>query len=341
MLYMKSAIFINQSKHIEKEYEDELELEQIVKTNSQLLFGAKTIYFNLKNRIESKSLGASIPDAFLVDFSDKDNPDFYLVEIELARHDFYRHIFPQITKFFAFFKNSENQNKLIGKLFDLIKSDDEVTKAFKKHIGEKEIYKELKDMIEESPNILLILDENKPELKEVAETYTDTWGKMVKIEILKRYSAEGRQVLTLTPDFGYIELEPIEDEAEQVIEKGVYDEHYHLEGADEKIIDAYNKIKSSMLEFDPLIQTNPQKYYISLRKNRNFTYIVFRKRKLRITIMLPLEKGMEIIKNHELMKLSDPIQKFYNGPCFEVFIENDNNLGEIITALKEAYNLQK
>lgn len=335
---MKSAIFINQSKYIEHEFEDERELEHTIKTNSQLLFGSKTIYFDLKNRIESKSLGATIPDAFLIDFSEKENPDFYLVEIELAKHDFYRHIFPQITKFFAFFKNSENQNKLIGRLFDLIKSDDETVNAFKKHIGE-EIYKELKDMIEESPNILLILDENKPELKEVTETYTDTWGKMVKIEILKRYSSEGKQIFTITPDFGYIEL--MEEEAEQEIEKGVYDEHYHLEGVDEHIIAVYNKIKSTMSEFDPSIHENPQKYYISLRKNKNFTYITFRKHKLRVVIMLPIEKGKEIIKNHKLLVLSDSIQKFYHEPCFEVFILNQDNLEEIIKAIKEAYALQK
>jgi hypothetical protein len=55
-------------------------------------------------------------------------------------------------------------------------------------LGDKEIHRFLKDTIENSQNILLILDENKPEVLEVSETYTDTWGKMVKVEILKQYT---------------------------------------------------------------------------------------------------------------------------------------------------------
>lgn len=45
------------------------------------------------------------------------------------------------------------------------------------------------------------------------ETYTDTWDKIVKIEILKQYSANEKTIFTLNPDFEDIELvEPLAQE---------------------------------------------------------------------------------------------------------------------------------
>jgi len=93
---MKSAIYMDGSRFIEIEFEREEEFEKVVKENSKTLFGINTVYFDLKNKIDSKSLGSSIPDGFLFDFRDNENPEFYLVEVELQKHDFYKHIFPQI-----------------------------------------------------------------------------------------------------------------------------------------------------------------------------------------------------------------------------------------------------
>ena len=63
-----------------------------------------------------------------------------MVEIELAKHDFYRHIFPQITKFFGFFKNSKSRSELTDKLFSQIeeshRSDDTIKKILKSLIIE-------------------------------------------------------------------------------------------------------------------------------------------------------------------------------------------------------------
>ena len=218
---MKSAINMDNNRFVETEFALEEEFEKIVKENSKTLFGAKTIYYDLKSKIESKSLGAAIPDGFLFDFKNEEAPEFYLVEVELQSHDFYKHIFPQITKFFAFFKKPTNRNNLIEKLFSLIGSNATLKDEFKKYLKEKEIYKALKDIIENSQNILLILDENKPELEDVSETYTDTWGKIVQVEILKQYKAKDKTIFTMNPDFediGFTEppKEDNEDDNERV-----------------------------------------------------------------------------------------------------------------------------
>jgi hypothetical protein len=78
------------------------EFEELIRLQSKLLFGGNTIFVSTKRKLAGLTLGATIPDGFLFDMSDVENPDFYLVEVELQKHDFHRHIFPQITKFFAF-----------------------------------------------------------------------------------------------------------------------------------------------------------------------------------------------------------------------------------------------
>jgi hypothetical protein len=196
-----SAIYAQGKKFTEIKAQDEKEFEDIVKQNSKALFGPSTVYFDFKSRVDSQTLGSSIPDGFLFDFRDRENPEFYLVEVELARHDFYKHIFPQITKFFAFFKNDESRSDLVDRLHQFIESNTDRKNEIKQYLGNKEIYKAVKDIIESSQNILLIIDENKPEVGEVMTTYTDTWDKMVTIEILKQYESEGESILQLSPDF--------------------------------------------------------------------------------------------------------------------------------------------
>jgi predicted transport protein len=334
---MKSAIYIDGNRFIEIDFKVESDLEKIIKDNSKILFGSNTVYFDLKNKIDTRSLGTSIPDGFLFDFKDKDNPEFYLIEAELAKHDFYEHIFPQITKFFAFFKNPQSRNNLTEKLFSFVKSNEDIESEFQKYLGKKEIYKALKDVIENSQNILLIIDEMKPELQEVFETYTDTWDKMVKFEILKRYTANNKMIFMLNPDFqniGFVES-PTQKESGKI-----YTEYFHTEDVEKNIVAIYEKIKDAILALDPNIKVNPQRYYISLRDKRNFTFFDIKRKKIHIVIMLRYEKGEQLIKKQNLIQLTQSVQDFYNGSCFQVTLENETNLDEVIKAIEAAYKQQ-
>ncbi len=348
---MKSAIFMDGNKFMDTGFRTEVEMDNAVKENYKGLFGTKTIYSNLKNKIESKTFGSSIPDGFLFDFKDDENPKFYLVELELAKHGFYGHIFPQITKFFAFFNNSESKEKLIGKIHLIITSDAKLKEEFSEYTGKKEPYKAIKDIIDNSQGILLIIDEEMPEFKEIFETYTDTWDKMVTIEILKQHAillpsstsntASGKHIFTLNPDFEYIELPLYQDIDEEDTDEKSYTENFHTEGVAKNIVLIYEKIRDAMLKLDSNIKINPQKWYISLREKRNFAFITIQNKKIRIVMMLPYENGIGLIKNHMIRQLAESVQKFYNGKCFEVIIENENDLDEIMNALSEAFKQQK
>jgi len=184
----------------------------------------------------------------------------------------------------------------------------------------------------------MILDDSKPEMQEVFETYTDTWDKMVKVEIMKQYTADGKTIFTINPDFeeiGFVEPPTEEEETEER-----YTENYHLEDVEKDIATVYEKVKNAMLQLDSSIKINPQKYYISLRKSKNFAYIMVRRRKMHIIVMLPYEVGNSLIKKHKLTQLSQGIQDFYNGQCFQVTLENEDDLEEVIKTLEEAYKQQ-
>src|SRR6266571_5554614 len=185
--FMGFAVFSNNRRFVETAFENEEKFETVVKQSSKLLFGPKSIYLDLKNRVESQQLGGVIPDGFLLDLNDREDPQFYLVEAELERHDFMKHIFPQITKFFAFYRNSTSRSKLTERLFEFVNGSTSTRKEFEQFLTTTELYKSIKDLVENSQNILLIADGPISEVPEIQDTYTDTWGRYVKSAVLKEY----------------------------------------------------------------------------------------------------------------------------------------------------------
>lgn len=333
---MQTALYFNNKRFTEKEFSKEKELEDLMFQNSKSLFGQNSIIIEAKKKIENKTLGGTIPDAFLFDLNDPENPEFYLVEVELASHSFYNHIFPQITKFFAFYKNPVSQSELIEKLYSLVNADPGLKKQFKDLIGNKEIFKFIKDTLENSQNILLVLDNEKPELPEIINTYTDTWGKIVKLTLLKEYCNNGASIISLTPEFANLTIIELvsggKDEASVI---GPYTEDYHLEDALPEIKEAYRMLHDELTKRIKELKFNPQRYYISLRKKKNFAYVKIQKKKMTIVAMLDQESIKDRIKQHKIVSLAEGVQKFYNGPCAQIIVAENNNLEEIVNLLVE------
>ena len=94
-------------------------------------------------------------------------------------------------------------------------------------------------------------------------------------------------------------------------------------------------------EIDSEIKLNPQRYYISLRHNKNFAYIYTKKKKLWLTLMLNYQKAGELAKNHKIINESEGVKKFYGGECVSIPIESKDNFDEIKNIIKEAYLNQK
>ncbi len=338
---MSISVFSDGIKLPEIKFHTEEEFELELKNNYKALFGNKTLYLDIKRKIDTTYLGGSIPDGILFDFEDPEDVKFYLVEAELSAHDFYKHIFPQITKFFAFFKNYSARNGLIEKLFAFINETPEILEEFKKLSHNSEIYKSIKDAVENNQNILIVIDEEKPEFKEIMDTYTDTWDKFVIIEVLKKYKLGSKEVFSMYPDFSEKELFLEEEEISKPIEDKKYTEVYHLEGTSDLVQSMYKRIKEYAITQNKDLIFNPQKYYISIRDRRNFVYLDIKKKKIKIAVMLPYSRGKDIIQNNRLRKFTEGIERFYGGPSFEVTLENENYIDEVFFVLKEAYERQK
>lgn len=76
----------------------ESELEQLVIKHATAIFGNRAHYISAKQRITSGNF-STIPDGYLIDYSKPQRPRLFLIEIELGRHDSYRHIMVQVAKF--------------------------------------------------------------------------------------------------------------------------------------------------------------------------------------------------------------------------------------------------
>ncbi len=325
------AIISNGKRFAQINYTIEKDFEEEVVAQSKILFGKSTIYINAKKKIDSKSLGGAVPDGFFFDFADSTDPQFYVVEVELSEHSFYNHIFPQITKFFAFFKSTRLQKSLVDKLFSVVEADETLRNEFKRYLGPLEVYKFLSDIIESSQNILLVADGPINELPEIMDTYTDTWGKMVRYLEVRKHCSGTDTIYTVNPDFETLQYEgdkePEHEETEEEIPK--YTETFHLEDAKQSIKEVYSRIKSIATKIDEGLIFNTQKYYISIKANKNIAFIKFRVKKIRFIVIMPETEIRKYVKNHAVIPLSGAVQNFYNGPCAAVDIFNLDDMDEI------------
>ena len=269
-----------------------------------------------------------------------------MVEVELARHSFYSHIFPQITKFFSFFNNAKSLSELVEKIFVIVNNDTTLRTQFVKYLGNTELFKSIKDVIEDSQKILLIIDEKKKELPEIIETYTDTWGKMVNIVIVKTYKNNDSDdaVIVMEPDFEVIDVADdvaIDEEEDSEVEdepkvKKNYDEDFHLKDVNPNVKEIYYSIKNKFQD----VKYNVQKYYISMVEKTAFTYIVFRKKKVRLVVTMPYAVVKEKIKYNKVKEVSEGVKRFYNAECCHVFIEDNSHLDEIYSLLTDNKNFK-
>lgn len=340
---MSVSVFLDGRNLPQVIYNREEDFEKLIVDNADTIFGKNSIYIDIKHRLESLSLGIAIPDGILIDLSDPDSPEFYLVEVELQTHDFFRHIFPQVTKFFAFYKSSISHLKLTEKIFSIFKKDDSLSNRLKDMIGSKEIYKFLKDALENSQNILIIIDGPKPEFEEIMNTYSDTWGKMVKVQIVNHFKHENHNILTSEPPFQNLEIGDVIASAigDNMPVSSQYTEEFHLQDCDENVKNIYNTLKQSFLKIKSTIRFNPTKYYVGVLDDKNVAFIKCRKRKIVMIVLLPEKEVRDTLssKYHKIVSHSESNQRFWGGsknnPNCSVEISDTENFEEIESLLQK------
>ena len=105
-----------------------------------------------------------------------------------------------------------------------------------------------------------------------------------------------------------------------------------MEGKTELVKKTYQKIRDSLPEFT----FNCRQSYISIRNSKNFAFLEFRKKFIRLVVMLPEDEVKKIVTNYELKTPGSGVQNFYNGPCTYIFIKNLNHIDEVCQVLRVA-----
>lgn len=173
-------------KYLPHHYKSEGELETFVKNYIEVIFGDDSIFFE-RSKIETKAGIGSIPDGFVLSLT---GDKWYIFEVELANHPLYNHIVPQLTKFYGAIKNYTTKRKLVDVFYDEIKTNIQLECKFSSFGIKKELYKVLTDIINKSPEIVIIIDAKTKELEEICETLPFS----VKVLVFETYYREKSNV---------------------------------------------------------------------------------------------------------------------------------------------------
>lgn len=321
----KGDYFVGGEKIDEAKFHTKSDLEDFIIQNYKTLFGENTIIID-----NTKSRNEYFPDMFLFDFQDKEKPRMYIIESNLT-DDNLGLLYARITHFIASIKNKVYQNDFLTKLCNAIYASDKA----KDDLGiwlteEQELTAFLSGLLENKPAILLIKDNNNVVLDLMQTVYVETWGKMLRQILVKKFYCNDDKIYSVNPLFVDIWRNG-KQKKEEIIKVS---ENDHLCELPDRIRSIYKSIKTSLLEMDSSLEFNPKKHYISIRKNKNLAFIHLRRKQVDIVVMNPADNTRELIKHYKIKTLPASVQKFWNGECCTIVVENSDSLDEVIDLLK-------
>jgi len=184
-----------EDKYVKIPYEKESELEEAVNEVKDALFGTSRIYLDDKKKIGKKGGTNNLPDGYLIDLTNKQEPKIFVVENDLSSHQHLKHIAVQILEFSLSFESSKVKVKnIIKEMLHKRKSEWNKCEVFAKKNGYDNVDFLLETIIQKtnSFNALLIIDE----LGEELETVLISRFKFpVEVITLKRYKNQSGKLL--------------------------------------------------------------------------------------------------------------------------------------------------
>ena len=94
-------------EYLEIPYEKESELEDAINEVKEALWGSTRIYLDDKRKIGKKGSTNNLPDGYLIDITNTQDPKIFVVENDLASHQHLKHIAVQILEFSLSFESSK------------------------------------------------------------------------------------------------------------------------------------------------------------------------------------------------------------------------------------------
>jgi hypothetical protein len=142
------------------------EFHPIVKEHYKEIFGKNTFFIE-GSKLKSEAGKGSVPDGFVIELNQ--NPNWYIVEIELSRHPLYDHIVNQVGRFINGIKNTSTQKKVIETIYHYIQDDKQRKTEFEDIVGSGEIFKYITDLITKQPILAVMIEEKTPDLNEALD----------------------------------------------------------------------------------------------------------------------------------------------------------------------------
>jgi hypothetical protein len=208
-----AQLIFHESVYTQFEYDNEKEFEQDVIAHSRYVFGDKSLYLDVKKKI-SKGDIATIPDGYLMDFLFSNKPRLYIVEMELASHDPFKHIGEQLLKFAVSYKSSGRNIKNFI-LEEILKDDNKkkfVEKKFKS-TGYRNIDNLVESIIFDTPvSAIIVIDEITDDLTNVLkqlsmntdvidfQTFVEETDSKNRIHRFTPFQGDIREKITIKPD---------------------------------------------------------------------------------------------------------------------------------------------
>lgn len=194
-------------KYLSHHYNDEFELENLVKKHVEFIFGNNSLFFE-KSKIKSKSGIGSTPDGFvLLPLEQK----WYIIEVELSQHPLHEHIVSQISRFCSAIKNPATRQRLIDVFDEEVINNSKLNYKYKTIKIKKERHKIFTEVINRNPEITIIIDEKTRDLEDVCDILPFT----PKVIEFKTYRREGSNVLVHI--FDTLASYPIKNKEEEFI----------------------------------------------------------------------------------------------------------------------------
>ena len=220
---MATVLFLSGDKFRCFRYNSEAAFKATIKKNAKFLFGDSIIYFDLKPKRESIPGSMIFPDATLIDATDSQKPDVYLVEMYLTKANSHEHILSNVTKLISMTKNAMGRKQLVDTVISQIQGKQSIERELSRLLGSEKALN-LRKLIDTDLGILLIIDQFSSELDDITNTYTE-WDNLVEVFVLQEYHSGDRMILSLTPDF-YTAPEEIDNDnsAEDEIDDGTKSE---------------------------------------------------------------------------------------------------------------------
>lgn len=155
------------TRYIQAPFDSEEELEQVVIDNYEYIFGPSAIYLP-KGLILTPDGFGTIPDGFAFDLSKK---QWFIVEAELAKHNIWSHIAPQVAKQITAASKPESKRYLIERVVSLFREKQEVQDKFEDEgIEHIDIRKVLDQILATQPLLGMPIDSVSADLREWAST---------------------------------------------------------------------------------------------------------------------------------------------------------------------------